>query len=465
MTETSLIASSVLQGKPHPYEYRNNESSSEDNVLFDIPVDETLDEIEVAVIESNDSKETEQLYDSTRTIYEKFNPRKVRTCKDTGSEQSFTAQSLFYAAVRQGCETVGVELSTPSVIYEHITPILPGVKPVSKKVPEASALIPQPSSPKIVAGATEARGCIKPKTTSSPLMKRSGVSEQKNGPSPLVPRDEKAHEMLDTSSDYETISFSDEGSNPDVEYLRTVMATQEKRITALEAASKEHSRVRGEIAEIKSSQRELEKKVRLLASQVQQSSSSVGVSVPPAGPSGDGSTEEENKRFLKSMDNVQVCVCVCVCVCVYVCVRACVHACVRACVRVYVCTCMCVCVFVCVGSYVCVCVCVHMCVCVCAYVCLCVCICVSVCVHMCVCMCTYVCLCVCICVSVCVHMCVCVCAYVCLCVCICVFVCVHMCVCVCAYVCLCVCICVSVCVHMCVCVCAYVCLCMCTCVC
>ena len=109
-----------------------------------------------------------------------------------------------------------------------------------------------------------------------------------------------------------------------MEYLRTVMAAQEKRIAALEAASKEFVQVRREVAEMRTSLREVDKNLKLLGSRVQQTSSSAGVVVPSARPSGGGSARDENKKFLKSMDSVQVCVVVCVCVCV-------------CCERVYVC--------------------------------------------------------------------------------------------------------------------------------
>ena len=363
----------MLQEKPHHHDYNVDRTNQEDSILFDIPVDETLDEIEVAVLDSNDSQETEQLYVSTRTLYEKFNPRKVRTYgKDTGSEHTFTAQSLFYAAVRPGCETVGVELSTPSALYDRIAPALRGVKVTRKKSSETSGLTSQGSSLTKATGGgggtTEGSASLKPKSTSSPLMKRGGVSELKNGsPSPLVVRDEPSRD-LDSSPDYEQISFSDEGSNPDVEYLRTVMAAQDKRIAALEVTSKEFVQVRREVAEMRSSLRELDKNLKLLGSRVQQASSFVGVVVPSAGPSGDGSAGDENKKFLKSMDSVQVCVlfvcvcvsvCVCVCVCVSVCsyMRACVHAC--NCMCMCLCTSVCVCVSVCVSVCVCACECMH----------------------------------------------------------------------------------------------------------
>lgn len=333
ITETSLIASSVLRGKPHPYDYIDNRTTSEESILFDIPVDETLDEIEVAVLDASDSKATEQLYDSTRAIYERFNPRKVRTySKDTGSEVTTTAQSLFYAAVRPGCESVGVELTTPSAIYDHIAPGLLGARASRKKPLEATGgLPPQISGPTTKVGtaaltqisgptkvgmatkastaaSTENGGSLKPKSGSSTLKQppRGGVPEQRNdpSPSPLVTWDKKSR-VLDDSPDYERIAFSDSGGNPDLEYLRTVMTAQEKRITALEAASKEHAQVRREVAEVRASLKEMDRNLKLLGGRGQQFGGQ-GQGGSSAGLSEESCDSDKNKRFLKSMNNLQV---------------------------------------------------------------------------------------------------------------------------------------------------------------
>ena len=40
--------------------------------------------------------------------------------RDVASDRIYTAQSLFYTAVRQGCETFGVELDAPTSIYDSL---------------------------------------------------------------------------------------------------------------------------------------------------------------------------------------------------------------------------------------------------------------------------------------------------------------------------------------------------------
>ena len=106
------------------------EYQSDRKLFFDIPVDEdVLADVEVCIVEPQNSNDTEKLYDDTRIIYEQFNPNKVVSCKDAASESTYTAQSLFYTTVRPGCETVGIELEHPSVIYANL-PSHPAKAPI-----------------------------------------------------------------------------------------------------------------------------------------------------------------------------------------------------------------------------------------------------------------------------------------------------------------------------------------------
>lgn len=65
--------------------------------------------------------ESDKIYDDTLSLYEKFNPAKLKPMLDMSSTHSAAAQSLFYMAVRQGWETHGVELDEPTVAYVSIT--------------------------------------------------------------------------------------------------------------------------------------------------------------------------------------------------------------------------------------------------------------------------------------------------------------------------------------------------------
>lgn len=67
--------------------------------------------MQVAVVEV---RETEQLYEDTQSIYEKFSPLKVKPVRDMICDRSAAAQALFSLAVRSGWETHGIELDEPT---------------------------------------------------------------------------------------------------------------------------------------------------------------------------------------------------------------------------------------------------------------------------------------------------------------------------------------------------------------
>ena len=50
------------------------------DVLFDIPVDENTAEMTCSVVDIPDSSDNDRLYDDTKSLYEKFDPTKVRVC-------------------------------------------------------------------------------------------------------------------------------------------------------------------------------------------------------------------------------------------------------------------------------------------------------------------------------------------------------------------------------------------------
>ena len=114
--ETSLVASSARANE----RIEEPDGNPEREDLIDIPVDDEALQIEVTVIDSSDSQETEKLYEDTRFIYERFDPSTLKSFKDTGSEETYVTQSLFYEAIRPGCEKVGVELEEPPAIYDRI---------------------------------------------------------------------------------------------------------------------------------------------------------------------------------------------------------------------------------------------------------------------------------------------------------------------------------------------------------
>ena len=67
-----------------------------------------------------DDDET-KIYDDTLSIYEKFDPSKLKCIKEMSSNQASATQSLFYASVKEGMEKHGVELDEPTVAYVSMT--------------------------------------------------------------------------------------------------------------------------------------------------------------------------------------------------------------------------------------------------------------------------------------------------------------------------------------------------------
>ena len=112
-TETSLIASTVIGQAAHsPIE--PNEFI--DTPLLDIPLDKCLADVEVAVIQSGDTK---SLYEDTRQLFQTLDIRKLKSFKDTGSAQTNDTQSFIYTAFKEGYERYGIELDISPAVYRY----------------------------------------------------------------------------------------------------------------------------------------------------------------------------------------------------------------------------------------------------------------------------------------------------------------------------------------------------------
>ena len=366
MTETSLIASSLVTNKRRrPY----CDCDAEGADLFDIPVnDENLAGIEVAVLTPNTEEETEQLYDDTRSIVEQFNPTRVRSCKDTGSEYSFTAQSLFYSVVRPGCEKMGVEIDTPSSIYVNVqikrpplaTPPSPPIKPKpqNQKVVQQTVkqhvsqqhmhqTVAQQHMPQTVAQQHMLQTVAQqhmpqtvaqqhmPQTVAqqnvSQMVAQQHMSQTESHETPSQPQ--AASELND--DDYETGDHDDEvfeydevpvsSKEPDKPSIANEAALSTKlsefqsstkalemRITSLESQSKKQTQVAIDMQAVKSSVDQLTKQMEALEAKYQQLSVSQLVSHarPLADMNGGehdaASSVETNMSTLRSMNILQV---------------------------------------------------------------------------------------------------------------------------------------------------------------
>ena len=116
--ETSLIAT------PH------STSNGEDNgVLLDIPFNLDID----VSVDSLSELEKGQLMEATQTLYDNFDPMKLRICRPVASSESYSVQSYLFRTVREGYSKVGIELERPKVIYRP--PSLPSSPEPSERPP------------------------------------------------------------------------------------------------------------------------------------------------------------------------------------------------------------------------------------------------------------------------------------------------------------------------------------------
>ena len=263
ITEASLVASSVKISKKlgevgyHP----------DSEALVDIPVDDEALKIEVAVIDSSDSQETEKLYEDTRHIYERFNPRKLKSFKDTGSEKTYATQSLFYEAIRPGCENVGVELEEPSSVYDRL-----------------------PAHSRLLAAAA----CSK--ATEMPV--ENVVPKQLPG-SPLF-RCDSTHSHNSVSSDVGSVSSG---------FLARSAVIPGNSAERLETEMKQNKE---EIGKVRASLFQVTSQLKSLGGQIQELASlskSSTTSVPATGAAGNNTAaaDVESKEYLRSLDLLQVC--------------------------------------------------------------------------------------------------------------------------------------------------------------
>ncbi len=118
--ETSLIVSAVI----NPVDGIVPKELAEFPHL-DIPLDDCLTGVEVAMMDMDDSDVRERLYESTRHLLETLDLSKVKSCKETGSELSYSTQSALYATYQHGREKYGIEVDIPPAAFQHAVQLPP----------------------------------------------------------------------------------------------------------------------------------------------------------------------------------------------------------------------------------------------------------------------------------------------------------------------------------------------------
>ena len=122
--EKNVIATSALEDDPgsSPFPTATQEDSPS-SPLFDIPIDIPI--MEVQIIEPKE-EECEKLYEDTRCLFESYNPLdKERQIKIGAGDD------LYYTAIRDDGQDVGVELIPPESIYA-VPKNIPAFKPNSR---------------------------------------------------------------------------------------------------------------------------------------------------------------------------------------------------------------------------------------------------------------------------------------------------------------------------------------------
>ena len=111
-TETSLVASTVDASIP----LEQTES------LIDIPLDDCLADVKVAIVHLDDANETERLQIQTQNLLKNIDLAKLQSYRDASSDNIYATQSLFYTNLEKGCERIGVKLDVPSPMLSRGLP-------------------------------------------------------------------------------------------------------------------------------------------------------------------------------------------------------------------------------------------------------------------------------------------------------------------------------------------------------
>lgn len=129
--ETSLVASSVFED--------DKIDLNSDDSLLDIPLDDNLSQIEVAIVKSADIFSRKRLRTATQNILKNVNLSKLRSYRDAASDNVYEAQTMLYSARNVENELLGVKFEAPPGINQESTSSLQSVT----VEPEAYDTIPR----------------------------------------------------------------------------------------------------------------------------------------------------------------------------------------------------------------------------------------------------------------------------------------------------------------------------------
>ena len=111
--ETSLVASTVIEDTEFDLDH--------DEGLLDIPLDENLSQIEVAIVPSSNTVSRKRLRTATKNILKNVNLSKLRSYRDAASDNVYETQTMLYSAHRAGSDRLGVQFETPVALGREST--------------------------------------------------------------------------------------------------------------------------------------------------------------------------------------------------------------------------------------------------------------------------------------------------------------------------------------------------------
>ena len=114
--EASLVTSTVIED--------GEVDVQSDDSLLDIPLDENLSQIEVAIVPSSNTFTRKRLRTATQDILKNVNLSKLRSYRDATSDNVYETQTMLYSAHREDNDRLGVEFATPVAVNRESTSTL-----------------------------------------------------------------------------------------------------------------------------------------------------------------------------------------------------------------------------------------------------------------------------------------------------------------------------------------------------
>ena len=109
---------------------------------MEIPID--IPEVNIAVIQSVDLQQVQELYTNACHVLKHYDPNKVLCMKDASTEEDYTIQTQLYTCVREGFETDGIQSIKD---YDYIHVFSPSEKHQSIEKPIETSTLKRPLPP------------------------------------------------------------------------------------------------------------------------------------------------------------------------------------------------------------------------------------------------------------------------------------------------------------------------------